>query len=226
MVTVEEDRFAYDVPQTPRDSSRRNSFFRRSSPVISNRLISTLHDGFSSIIGRGPDAEQPLQHRVTTLEDTLLSVHTTVNTLEHTLGEIFTLLRATPLPPIATVPSVPVPTFAPKSIPVTSPRVSAITQDRSPNSPATPSYRDTTRQKIPPAVPSITPVSAPLRDLRPNGSTSFPSDLNEWTKSPAWFRDIGVVKTTSQAITGMVANSTYTTERVIPVSKSPSSITT
>jgi hypothetical protein len=57
----EEDRFAYYVPQTPRDSSRRNSFFRHSSPTTSKRLINTLYDGISSIIGRGPDAEPPLQ---------------------------------------------------------------------------------------------------------------------------------------------------------------------
>jgi hypothetical protein len=59
-MTNEQDRFAYYFPQTPRDSSRHNSFFRRISPATSKRLISTLHDGISSIIGRGQDAEPPL----------------------------------------------------------------------------------------------------------------------------------------------------------------------
>jgi hypothetical protein len=95
-MTNMDDPFAYYVPQTPRDSSHSNSFFRCSSPNSSStRLISTLHIGISLIhnIGRPAEAVPPLQLRVSTLEDTLQSVHTTVATLETTMvSEIVTLL--------------------------------------------------------------------------------------------------------------------------------------
>jgi hypothetical protein len=65
-----------------------------------------------------------------------------------------------------------------------SPRVSAITQDRSPR-PITPSYSDTIRNKVPPpSIPSNTSSRVPIRGLRPNGLTSLPQDFDGDGKSP------------------------------------------
>jgi hypothetical protein len=182
-----EDPFAYYVPQTPRDSSSRNTFFRRSSPNPSKSLISTLNHGVSSIrnIGRAQDQDPPLQLRVTSLEDTLQAVHQTVNTLETTMSDIVTLLRASSTATAtAPPPNKPPPTPIAKPHHIQSPRVSAITRDRSP-SPITPSYSDTIRTKVPPpSIPTSAPMQAPIRGLRPNGSSSLPQDFDGDVKSP------------------------------------------
>jgi hypothetical protein len=100
-----EDPYAYYVPQTPRDSSRRNTFFHRSSPSPSKQpspsahFITSLQDGLSTAgsrlrnITRSSDAEPPLQLRVDHLENTMDSVHSTVTSLETTMSEIVTMLR-------------------------------------------------------------------------------------------------------------------------------------
>jgi hypothetical protein len=100
-----EDPYAYYVPQTPRDSSRRNTFFRRSSPSPlkqpspSTHFITSLQDGLSTAgsrlhnITRSSDAEPHLQLRVDHLENTMDSVHSTVTSLETTMSEIVTMLR-------------------------------------------------------------------------------------------------------------------------------------
>jgi hypothetical protein len=180
-----EDPFAYYVPQTPRDSSSRNTFFCRSSPNPSKSLISTLNHGISSIrnIGRAQDQDPPLQLRVTSLEDTLQAVHQTVNTLENTMGDIVTLLRASATATPHTKP--PPPPTIPTTNHIPSPRVSAITRDRSP-SPITPSYSDTIRNKVPtPSIPTSAPIlPAPIRGLWPNGSSSLPQDFDGDGKSP------------------------------------------
>jgi hypothetical protein len=193
-MSTEQGPYAYYVPQTPHDSSRRNSFFRRSSPTTLTRLISSVNKGISSIRNIGHNQERnhedpPLQHRVNTLETTLQSVHATVSTLEHTMNDIVALLCAPPPPAstekLPTAAEVHMPTSTP---PVSSPRVSAITHDNG-FSPVTPtSYCDTARQKAPPIVTTIIAVSPadppiPIRALRPNGSTRFQDDFDD-AKSP------------------------------------------
>jgi hypothetical protein len=100
------------------------------------------------------------------------------------MSEIVTLLQTSPSrsPTTAT----PAPAFTAKSTPVPSPRVSAITQDHTHTIPFIPiSYRDTARPKAPPLAPIVTPTgSIPIRGLRPNGSTSLPTDFDQDVKSP------------------------------------------
>jgi hypothetical protein len=224
MMNDNEDRFAYYVPQTPRDSSRRNSFFLRSSPVTSKRLIITLHDGLSSIIGRGQDADPPLQQRVITLETTLQSVHTAVNTLETTLGEIVTLLRAAPTPKPQEFKPTPVSKYVPKKVPLASSNVSAVIQDRNPHNPATtPSYRDTAQQKMLPVVPDSTP--APCVDYAPMVPLVTPR-MSTLILNHPWSRGTVVVKIISPAITGTAVNSTFTMAKVTRASKLHGSTTT
>jgi hypothetical protein len=159
--------YAYYVPQTPRDSSRRNSFFRQSSPTTSTRLISSINEGILSIcnIGRsqGQTDDPPLQHWVNTLENTLQSVHATVPTLEHSMNDIVALLRAPPMPaPTTKLPPASKAPLPPTIHPVSSPRVSAITHGIG-FSPVTPtSYRDTARQKAPPNVTTVSPADPPI----------------------------------------------------------------
>jgi hypothetical protein len=99
------------------------------------------------------------------------------------MNDIVTLLRASTT---ATAPnqSKPPPTTIPKPNHIHSPRVSAITQDRSPSL-ITPSYSDTIRNKVPPpSIPTSAPIQAPIRGLRPNGSSSLPQDFDGGGKSP------------------------------------------
>jgi hypothetical protein len=96
-----DDHFAYYVPQTPRDSSRRNSFFRRSSPTSSTNFINSIQEVSTRLrnIGKGGDSDDaPLQQRVSSIEDTLDSVHTTVANLETTMSDIVKLLQTKPTP--------------------------------------------------------------------------------------------------------------------------------
>jgi hypothetical protein len=96
-----DDRFSYYVPQTPRDSSRRNSFFRRSSPTSKN-FINSIQGVSTPLrnLGKGGDDEDdnddPLQLRVSSIKATLGSVHTTVANLETALGDIVKLLQTKP----------------------------------------------------------------------------------------------------------------------------------
>jgi hypothetical protein len=131
-------------------------------------------------MGRGTDAE-PLQLRMSTLEDTVDSVHTTVHALETTMSEIVTLLRDKqpqearktqtdrPVAP-------PADEWLPKLPPIASPQTST---SRPPIGTSRPpvSYRET-------AVLTVSNTTTPIgfRGLRPNGTTTLPNDSE--TKSP------------------------------------------
>jgi hypothetical protein len=88
-----DDRFSLYVPQTPRDSSSCNSFFRRSSPT-STSFINSIQGVSTRLrnLGNGGDNEDdgadPLPLRVSSIEESLGSVHTTVTNLETALGDI------------------------------------------------------------------------------------------------------------------------------------------
>jgi hypothetical protein len=119
-------------------------------------------------MGRGNDAE-PLQLRMSTLEDTVDSVHTTVHALETTMSEIVTLLRdkqpkeaRKPQTERPVAPS-PADEWLPKLPPIASPQIGT---SRPPVS-----YRET-------AVPTVSNTTTPtgFRGLRPNGTTTLPND--------------------------------------------------
>jgi hypothetical protein len=182
------DPFAYYVPQTPRDSSRRKSFFHRSSPNNPTQFINSIQDGISTrlrSIGGGSEAEPPLQElRVSTLEDTIDSIHSTIPALEtSTMSEIVTLLRGSKHPTAENLQTshflVPTAddTLLPTPTPVTSPQVSAPMAHRN--------YRDTSRTPAP-EVPIISATSTPTvaRSVRPNGSTTVPPEFDSEMKSP------------------------------------------
>jgi hypothetical protein len=123
-------------------------------------------------MGRGTDAE-PLQLRMSTLEDTVDSVHSTVHALETSTSEIVTLLRdkqpeARKIQPDRPV-APPADEWLPKLTPIASPQIAT---SRPPVS-----YRET-------AVPTVSTTTTPtgFRGLRPNGTTTLPNDSE--TKSP------------------------------------------
>jgi hypothetical protein len=118
-------------------------------------------------MGRGTDAE-PLQLRMSTLEDTVDSVHTTVHALETTMSKIVTLLRDKQ-PQVARKPQTerlvapsPADEWLPKLPPIASPQIGT---SRPPVS-----YRET-------AVPTVSNTTTPtgFRGLRPNGTTTLPN---------------------------------------------------
>jgi hypothetical protein len=166
-----EDQFSYYMPQIPRDSSRQNSFSRRSNPNNPNptQFISSLQDGISTRLrnmGRGADAE-PMQLRISTLEDTVNSVHSTVHALKTTMSEIVTLLygkqheasNAQSVRPVAPTADA----MLPKLPPIASPQVFTSVPPLS--------YKDT-------AIPTVSATSTPAgtRGLCPNGTTTLPPD--------------------------------------------------
>jgi hypothetical protein len=185
-----DDRFSYYVPQTPRDSSHRNSFFRRSSPT-STRFINSIQGVSTRLRNLGKcgdnedDDDDPLQLRVSSIEETLDSVHTTVANLETALGDIVTLLQTKPNP-----------VSAPPQVPSTPPRFqtvpgskATVTNHPTATTTQTPiSYADSTRRVIPPVLPTVTPASANTtygnRGLRPNGSSNIPDGFDSELKSP------------------------------------------
>jgi hypothetical protein len=86
-----DDRFSYCVSQTPRDSSCHNSFFCRSSPTSSTSFINSIQGVSTRLrnLGKGGDNDdEPLQLRVSSMEETLDSVHMTVANLETAMGDI------------------------------------------------------------------------------------------------------------------------------------------
>jgi hypothetical protein len=133
-------------------------------------------------MGRGSDAEPPLQLRVSTLEDTIDSVNSTAHGLETTMSEIVTLLRgsthpeASNLQPTRSV-APPANDMLPNPTPIASPQVSA--------SVAPLSYRDTARPTAT-TVPRVSATSTPAvsRGLCPNGSTTLPPEFDSAMKSP------------------------------------------
>jgi hypothetical protein len=183
-----DDPFAYYVPQTPCDYSQHNSFFRRSSPNNPTQFINLIQDGISTRlrnIGRGSEAEPPLQLRVSSLEDTIDSVHLTVHALETTMSEIVTLLRGSKHPTAEnlqtshSVAPTADDTLLPTPTPVASPQVSTPMAHHN--------YRDAVRRTPAPAVPIISTMSTPTvaRGLRPNnGSTTVPPEFDSEMKSP------------------------------------------
>jgi hypothetical protein len=145
------DPFTYYVPQTPCDSSCRNSFFQHSSPTCSTRFINSVQDVSTRIrnIGKATESEQqPLQNRVSSLEDTLESVHTTMAKLETAMGDIAQLLKSKTVPEPAT------PTPRTSSPMVINHSTHPITTNRL-------SYCDSTKQVVTPTPPTMTPVSMP-----------------------------------------------------------------
>jgi hypothetical protein len=132
-------------------------------------------------LGKGIDLDQPLQHRVSSLEDTLESVHTTVANLESTMGDIVKLLKgkATPGPAPARFPMTPTP--------MSSSPATVINHSTHPITTIRLSYQDTTRQVATPISPTATPMSVPPptnRGLRPNGLTENPAAFDSDLKSP------------------------------------------
>jgi hypothetical protein len=99
-----DDRFAYYAPQTPRDSSRRNSFFRRTTFINSIQGVSTR---LRNLGKSGDNDDAPLQLRVSSIEDTLDSVHTTVANLETAMSDIVKLFQSKPTPPTTPMQSTP-----------------------------------------------------------------------------------------------------------------------
>jgi hypothetical protein len=118
-----DDCFSYYVPQTPRDSSRRNSFFRRSSPTLTS-FINYIQGVSTRLrnLGKGGDNEDDdsLQLRVSSIEETLGSVHMTVANLEIALGDIVKLLQTKPNP-----------VSAPPQVPSTPPRLQSYSNESS-----------------------------------------------------------------------------------------------
>jgi hypothetical protein len=181
-----DDRFAYYVTQTPRDSSRCNSFFHRSSPTSSTNFINSIQGVSTRLrnLGKGGDSDDaPLQQRVSSIEDTIDSVHTTVANLETAMSDIVKLLQTKPTPNPSPVQSTPtkVTTFPERKATVTN----HPTTTTNPNSY---SYADSTRHVIPPVSPTVTPASVTQhygnRGLRPNGSANVPTDFDSELKSP------------------------------------------
>jgi hypothetical protein len=160
-----DDPFTYYVPQTPRDSSCRNSFFRRSSPTSSTRFINSIQDVSTRIrnIGKVTESkQQPLQNRVSSLENTLESVHTTVAKLETAMGDIVQLLKSKTAPEPAMPP----------------PRTTSSTVINHLTHPITTnhlSYRDSAKQVVTPTLPTMTPVSVPPPSIVVCDATARPN---------------------------------------------------
>jgi hypothetical protein len=133
------NRFAYYyAPQTPRDSSRRDSFFRRSSPTSSTNFINSIQGVSTRLrnLGKSGDSDDaPLQLRVSSIEDTLDSVHTTVANLETAMSDIVKLLQSKPTPPTTPVQSTPtkVTTFPEQKATVTEHPTTSETRPKSTN---------------------------------------------------------------------------------------------
>jgi hypothetical protein len=184
-----DDRFAYYVPQTPRDPSRRNSFFRCSSPTPSTTFINSIQ-GVSTRLrnpGKSGDSDDaPLQLRVSSIEATLDSVHTTVANLETAMSDVVKLLQSKPTPPTTPMQSTPtkVATFPKRKATVTNHSTTATHSTQSNSY----SYADSTQRVVPPVLPTVTPSSTTQhygnRGLRPNGSANVPNDFDSELKSP------------------------------------------
>jgi hypothetical protein len=188
-----DDRFAYYVPQTPRDYSRRNSFFRCSSPTSSTNFINSIQGVSTRLrnLGKSGDSDDaPLQLRVSSIEDTLDSVHTTVANLETAMSDIVKLLQSKPTPTTTPVQSTPakVTTLPERKATVTNHPTTA-THLTHANSY---SYEDSTRRVVSPVSPTVTPSSRTQhygnRGLRPNGSSTVPTDFDSEFKSPMGLR--------------------------------------
>jgi hypothetical protein len=143
-----DDRFSYYVPQTPRDSSRRNSFFRCSSPTSSTSFINSIQGVSTRLrnLGKGENNDdEPLQLRMSSFEETLDSVHTTVANLQTIMGDIVKLLHAKPNP------GPPAPTQLPSTpVKVTSPQATVTNHPTAATTMNCLSYAESTQRVIPP----------------------------------------------------------------------------
>jgi hypothetical protein len=118
---------------------------------------------------------------MSTLEDTVDSVHTTVHALETIMSKIVTLLRDKQ-PQEARKPQTdrpvapPADEWLPKLPPIASPQIGTLRPPIGTSRPPV-SYRQT-------AVPTVSNTTTPtgFRGLRPNGMTTLPNDSE--TKSP------------------------------------------
>jgi hypothetical protein len=145
-----------------------------------SRLVSTRLRN----IGKGGDSDDaPLQQRVSSMEETLDSVHTTVANLETAMSNIVQILQAKPTQNPSPVQSTPT-----KVTPFPERKATVTNHPTATTNPNLYSYAESTRRVIPPVSPTVTPASVTQHygncGLRPNGSANVPTDFDSKLKAP------------------------------------------